>query len=184
MKTVADVMTRDVRRLAPDNSPLQAAKTMEELNVGAIPVCEGERLVGMVTDRDIVVRCVSKEADPRTCKLSDIMSGHVRTVRESDDVQDALTEMASAQVRRMPVVDQQDRLVGIISLGDIATEHPEQSAQVGGSLRDISTPSEPAGAGRQGASQQQGAGQSSGAEQAGGQQASDLSQSGGISTPG
>lgn len=184
MKTVADVMTRDVRRLAPGDSPLQAAKAMQELNVGAIPVCDGERLVGMVTDRDIVLRCVSQEADPRTCKLTDVMSGHVRTVRESDDVQDALTEMASAQVRRMPVVDQQDRLVGIISLGDIATEHPEKSAQVGGSLRDISTPSEPAGTGGQGASQPQGAGQSSGAQQSGGQQASDLSQSGGISTPG
>lgn len=184
MKTVADVMTRDVRRLAPDDSPLQAAKAMEELNVGAIPVCDGERLVGVVTDRDIVLRCVSKEADPRSCKLSDIMSGHVRTVRESDDVQDALAEMASAQVRRMPVVDQQDRLVGIISLGDIATDHPEQSAQVAGSLRDISTPSQPAGAGGQGAGTQQSAGQSSGAQAAAGQQASDLSESGGISTPG
>lgn len=140
MKTVADVMTRDVRRLTPEDSPLQAAKAMQELNVGAIPVCEGDRLVGMVTDRDIVLRCVSREADPKSCKLSDIMSGHVRTVRESDDVQEVLSEMSSAQVRRMPVVDQQDRLVGIISLGDIAIEHPEQSAQVGESLKDISTP--------------------------------------------
>lgn len=160
MKTVAEVMTREVRRLAPGDSPLQAAQAMQELNVGAIPVCEGERLVGMVTDRDIVVRCVAREADPRSCKLSDIMSGHVRTVREDDDLQDVLREMSSAQVRRMPVVDPQERLVGIVSLGDIATDHPEQSEQVGGSLRDISTPSQPAGSG------------------------SDLSQAGGVSTPG
>mgnify|MGYP000090084351 CR=1 FL=1 len=108
MTAVADVMTRGVRSMRPDDNLVQAAQAMEELNVGAIPVCEGERLVGMVTDRDIVVRCVAQKLDPQSCKLSDIMSGHVRTVRENDDVNEVLGEMSSAQIRRMPVVDHQD----------------------------------------------------------------------------
>ena len=82
MTAVADVMTRGVRSMTPEDPLIKAAQAMEELNVGAIPVCEGHRLVGMVTDRDIVVRGVARERDPRLCRLGDIMSEHVRTVRE------------------------------------------------------------------------------------------------------
>ena len=143
MTAVADVMTRGVRSMSPGDTLVKAAQAMEELNVGAIPVCDGDRLVGMVTDRDIVVRCVAQELDLKSCKLSDVMSGHVRTVRENDDVNEVLGEMASAQIRRMPVVDNQDHLVGIISLGDIAAKSPEQQDDVAISLGDISSPAEP-----------------------------------------
>jgi CBS domain-containing protein len=143
MTAVADVMTRGVRSMAPQDPLVKAAQAMEELNVGAIPVCEGDRLVGMVTDRDIVVRCVAQDLDAKSCKLSDIMSGHVRTVRETDDVNEVLGEMSSARIRRMPVVDHQDRLVGIVSLGDIAAKHPQGQGDVASSLSGISTPAEP-----------------------------------------
>jgi len=143
MTAVADVMTRGVRSMSPGDTLVKAAQAMEELNVGAIPVCDGDRLVGMVTDRDIVVRGVAQEADLKACKLADIMSGHVRTVRDTDEVNDVLSEMANAQVRRMPVVDAQDRLVGIVSLGDIATKSPEDQDDLATSLGDISSPAEP-----------------------------------------
>ncbi len=143
MSAVADVMTRGVRSMAPTDTLVKAAQAMEELNVGAIPVCEGDRLVGMVTDRDIVVRCVAQEMDIKSCKLADIMSGHVRTVRESDDVNEVLNEMSSARIRRMPVVDSQDHLVGIVSLGDIAAKHPQVKGEAATSLGEISSPAEP-----------------------------------------
>ncbi len=143
MTAVADVMTRGVRSMSPDGTLVQAAQAMEELNVGAVPVCDGERLVGMVTDRDIVVRGVAQELDLKQCKLSEVMSGHVRTVHESDDIHDVLQEMASCQVRRMPVVDSQDRLTGIVSLGDIAAKSPGEQGNLALSLGDISTPAEP-----------------------------------------
>ena len=160
MTAVADVMTRGVRSMRPEDNLVQAAQAMDELNVGAVPVCDGDRLVGMVTDRDIVVRGVAQELDLRHCKLSDVMSGHVRTVRESDEVEDVLGEMASAQVRRMPVVDAQDRLVGIVSLGDIAAKEAAGHGGVGASLGDISTPAEPDRSGQSQASGGQGGGSS------------------------
>lgn len=143
MATVADVMTRDVRSMGPQDTLSDAAKVMDELNVGVVPVCEGERLVGVVTDRDIVVRGLARDADPRACKLADVMSGHVRTARADDDVDGVLSEMAGAQIRRMPVVDAQDRLVGILSIGDIAAKSPEDEEDVALSLGDISSPAEP-----------------------------------------
>lgn len=143
MTTVAEVMTRDVRALTPQDSVVDAAKAMDELNVGVIPVCDNERLVGVVTDRDIVVRGVARGLDMSQCKLDDVMSGHVRTAREDDDLDTVLTEMSSSQIRRMPVVDSQDRLVGIVSLGDIAAKGGEDEADVGMSLGDISEPAEP-----------------------------------------
>jgi CBS domain-containing protein len=143
MATVADVMTRDVRSMTPQDTLGDAAKVMDELNVGVVPVCDGDRLVGVVTDRDIVVRGLARDADPARCKLTDVMSGHVRTARQDDDVDDVLAEMASAQIRRMPVVDGQDKLVGILSIGDIAAKSPEDEGDVALSLGDISSPAEP-----------------------------------------
>src|SRR3954454_5551280 len=120
MTTVADVMTRGVRTMSPQDSVVLAAQAMDELNVGVIPVCEGEKLVGMVTDRDIVVRGVAQQADTKTMKLADVMSTNVRCVHEQDDLDEVLSQMAQTQIRRMPVVDGNDRLVGIVSIGDIA----------------------------------------------------------------
>lgn len=143
MTTVADVMTRGVRTLGPDDSVVQAAQAMDELNVGVIPVVDGGKLVGMVTDRDIVVRGVALEGELKGMKLSDVMSGHVRCAREEDDVEQVLGEMAEAQIRRLPVVDGEQRLVGIVSLGDIAAKNPQDEVEVATSLGDISSPSEP-----------------------------------------
>lgn len=151
MATVAEVMTGDVRSMAPQQTLAEAARLMDELNVGVVPVCDGDRLVGMVTDRDIVVRGLARDLDPARAKLADVMSGHVRTARHDDDVDAVLAEMASAQIRRMPVVNAQDRLVGILSIGDIAAKSPGDEQDVAGSLGDISTPAEPDRSGPAGA---------------------------------
>ena len=143
MATVADVMTRDPRCMTPEDTLADAAKVMDELNVGVVPVCEGDRLVGVVTDRDIVVRAIARDMDAKSCKLTDVMSGHVRTARIDDDVDEVLSEMANAQIRRMPVVDKADKLVGILSIGDIAAKSPEDEEDVAMSLGDISSPAEP-----------------------------------------
>ena len=143
MATVSDVMTRGVRSLSPSDPVVLAAQAMEELNVGVIPVCEGEKLVGMVTDRDIVVRGVAQELDARTTTLADVMSTNVRTARENEDVSEILSAMAENQIRRLPVVDDQARLIGILSIGDIAAKNPAGAADVASSLGDISFPAEP-----------------------------------------
>ncbi|NKE68169.1 CBS domain-containing protein [Ramlibacter sp. RBP-2] len=143
MTTVADVMTRGVRTMAPSDTVVRAAQAMDELNVGVIPVCDGQKLVGMVTDRDIVVRGLAQAQDPKTLKLADVMSTNVRCAREDDDVDQVLSEMADTQIRRMPVVDGQQQLVGIITLGDIAAKGVEDEDEVAESLSEISTPAEP-----------------------------------------
>jgi CBS domain-containing protein len=143
MTTVADVMTRGVRSMTPQDTVVLAAQAMDELNVGVIPVCEGEKLVGMVTDRDIVVRGVAQQADTKTMKLGDVMSTNVRCAKEDEDVDDVLTQMAQTQIRRMPVVDRQERLVGIITIGDIASKDPDDELDVATSLGDISEPAQP-----------------------------------------
>jgi CBS domain-containing protein len=144
MTTVAEVMTRDVRTMAPGDSVVAAARCMDELNVGVIPVVENGRLVGIVTDRDIVVRGVAaQEGELANMRLADVMSAHVRCAREEDDVDQVLGEMAEAQIRRLPVVDGGQQLVGIVSLGDIAAKHPDGEGDVALSLGDISSPAEP-----------------------------------------
>ena len=143
MTTVADVMTRGVRTMAPTDTVVRAAQAMDELNVGVIPVCDGQKLVGMVTDRDIVVRGVAQQADTKTLKLADVMSTNVRCAREDDDVDEVLSEMADTQIRRMPVVDGKQQLVGIITLGDIAAKDVDEDGDVASSLSEISTPAEP-----------------------------------------
>ncbi|QJW85921.1 CBS domain-containing protein [Ramlibacter terrae] len=143
MTTVAEVMTRGVRTLGPDDTVVQAAQAMDELNVGVIPIVDGDKLVGMVTDRDIVVRGVAIEGELRTMKLADVMSAHVRCAREEDDIDQVLGEMAEAQIRRLPVVDGNQKLVGIVSLGDIAAKNSDEDVEVGVSLGDISSPAEP-----------------------------------------
>ncbi|MBI5276355.1 MAG: CBS domain-containing protein [Burkholderiales bacterium] len=143
MTTVADVMTRGVRTMAPNDTVVAAAQAMDELNVGVIPVCDGEKLVGMVTDRDIVVRGVAQGCDMRATRLADVMSGSVHAVKPTDDVDQVLSEMAERQIRRMPVVDDGEHLVGIVSLGDIAVKDPTDEGEVASSLGEISTPAEP-----------------------------------------
>ena len=138
MTTVNDVMTRNVRTLAPGATVADAAQAMRELNVGVIPVCEGDKLLGVVTDRDIVLRAVAEGLDGGT-PLSTVMSTDIRTARETDDLDTVLADMASRQIRRLPVLDASQRLAGIISIGDIAVKGQDEE-DVGQSLADISSP--------------------------------------------
>jgi CBS domain-containing protein len=141
MNQVADVMTRDVRVVSPKDSIQRAAQCMDELNVGVVPVCDGSKLLGMVTDRDITVRGVAagKMADS---PVTEVMSEHVRWCYEDQDIDEVMDEMRDAQIRRLPVVDQDKKLVGIVSLGDLA-DRGSDDKRVGETLKDISTPSEP-----------------------------------------
>ena len=141
MNQVADVMTRDVRVVSPKDSIQRAAQCMDELNVGVVPVCDGSKLLGMVTDRDITVRGVAagKMADT---PVTEVMSEHVRWCYEDQDLDEVMDEMRDAQIRRLPVINHEKQLVGIVSLGDLA-DRGSDDKRVGETLKDISTPSEP-----------------------------------------
>ena len=141
MQTIQDVMTRDVETISPQDTVQRAAQMMDELNVGAIPVLDGGKLVGMITDRDITVRSVAAGQAPGTTRVGDVMSTDVRTCTTRQTVDDVLDQMGDVQIRRVPVIDEESQeVVGIVSLGDMATRH---SAQIDRTLDEISTPSEP-----------------------------------------
>jgi CBS domain-containing protein len=135
---VSDCMTRDVAVVSPNDTIQQAAKIMSQIDAGILPVAENDRLVGMVTDRDITVRAVGEGKDPVQCRVRDVMTSEVRYVYEDDALEDAADNMAELQVRRLPVISREKRLVGIISLADIAREH--EPRQAGEALQGISRP--------------------------------------------
>ena len=138
MTTVSDIMTREVRSLSPTDSLARAAQAMDELNVGVIPICSGETLVGLVTDRDIIVRGVALGLSCEDTPLSAIMSGDIQSCFEDQAVSQVLVKMGDAQIRRVPVIDRDKRLVGILSLGDIAVKTDDK--RVASVLQDISEP--------------------------------------------
>jgi CBS domain-containing protein len=141
MQTIQDVMTRDVQRISPEDSVRKAAQVMAEFNIGSIPVVDGDKLVGMITDRDITVRATAEGKAPESTRVGDVMSTEVRTCKASQSVEEVLSEMGNVQIRRVPVVDQDSHsLVGIVSLGDMATA---QSKGIEQALTEISSPSEP-----------------------------------------
>src|SRR5947207_14082037 len=110
-----DVMTRRVEVIHPDDTLATAAEKMKSLDVGPLPVCDGERLVGMLTDRDITVRATSEGRDPRTTRVRDIMTQEVFYCFDDQDVRDAAEIMERAQIRRLPVVNRDKRLVWIVA---------------------------------------------------------------------
>jgi CBS domain-containing protein len=141
MQTIQDIMTRDVQTISPQDTVQRAAQLMDELNVGAIPVLDADKLVGMITDRDITVRSVAVGQDPGSTRVNDVMSTDVRTCTSGQSVDEVMAQMGDAQVRRIPVIDEQSqKVIGIVSLGDVATKHP---ADVDRTLDEISSPSEP-----------------------------------------
>jgi CBS domain-containing protein len=141
MQTIREVMTPDVKTISPQETVQRAAQLMDELNVGAIPVCDGDKLVGMITDRDITVRATAAGQAPDACKVADVMSTDVRTCTTNQSVDEVLGQMGDVQIRRVPVLDEQShQMVGIVSLGDMATKH---SAGIDHALDEISTPSAP-----------------------------------------
>lgn len=135
---VRDLMTTRPRSVTPDTQLPTVAELMESEDVGAIPVVDGERLIGMVTDRDIVVRAIAKGKDPRGMPVSEIASQDLVTVDPDDDVDDALRLMAQYQVRRLAVVEEDERLVGVVSQADVALHAKEKT--VGELVEDISRP--------------------------------------------
>jgi CBS domain-containing protein len=134
---VRDVMTRDVRMMRPHETIQRAASVMAEIDAGLLPVSDDDRLVGMITDRDIAVRAVAQGLGPDT-RVRDVMTADVKYCFDDEDVDDVAENMGEIQVRRLPVVDRDKRLVGIISLGDIA--HNQESPAVGHALSGISEP--------------------------------------------
>jgi CBS domain-containing protein len=126
---ISDVMTSDVHLASPDQTIREAARMMAECDCGALPVREDDRLVGMITDRDIAVRAVAAGKSPDT-RVRDIMSREVLYCYEEEELEDVVNNMADIQVRRLPVLDGKKRLVGIVSLCDIAmADGPEASGQ-------------------------------------------------------
>jgi CBS domain-containing protein len=131
-QTVRDLMTSDPASVAPDATISEAARLMRDRDTGAILVCEGSRVRGIVTDRDIAVRAVAEGSDPGSTPVSQIASTDVAAVSPDSDVDDAIRMMREQAIRRLPVV-QDGRPVGILSIGDLAIERDPQSA-----LADIS----------------------------------------------
>ena len=125
----------------PDESLQRAAQVMDELNVGSLPACDDDHgLVGIITDRDITVRATAAGLPADATHVGDVMTGHARWCTTEQSVQEAMQQMADVQIRRLPVVDAQRRVVGIVSLGDLATRH---QGHVAAALRRISDPSRP-----------------------------------------
>jgi CBS domain-containing protein len=133
---VSECMTRDVRVASPGQTIREAAKIMAEIDAGSLPVGDNDRLVGVVTDRDIAIRAVSQGKGPDT-KISEIMSAEVKYCFEDEELDEVTRNMGDIQVRRLPVVSREKRLVGIVSLGDLA-RRSKDSERVGEALEEIS----------------------------------------------
>lgn len=141
---IKDVMTRTVETVRPDTTVQEAAAKMKSLNVGPMPVVDGDRVGGIVTDRDIVVRAVADGRDPRTTAVRDVMTAEVVSCNEDDDVKDAARTMKERQVRRLLVTDRDQRLKGIVSLGDLAVDTRDDKMK-GDILEKVSTGPETVG---------------------------------------
>lgn len=135
-----DIMTRNIVTVLPDATVREVARMMDELNVGALPVCDGATLLGIITDRDIVVRATADGMRPDATPVHVVMTEDVCWCYEDDPVEEIQREMSRRQIRRMPVLDKDDRLVGIVTLGDLAED---RAPGAGDTLRSISSPAEP-----------------------------------------
>jgi CBS domain-containing protein len=133
---ISEVMSRDVQTVLPDDTVQKAAKMMGDLDVGVLPVCDGKNLLGMITDRDIAVRATSTGKSPQECRVRDTMSQGVDYCFDDEDVETVSRKMGERQIRRMPVINHDKHLVGIVALGDIATSSGERTS--GETLRDVS----------------------------------------------
>ena len=135
MAQIRDIMTRSVAVAQLDDTLQIAAQRMQDMNIGALPVCDGEALVGMVTDRDITVRGVATGMIPQESLVSEVMTGEVRWCNDTDSIENVMDQMGDEQVRRLAVFDADRKIVGIVALGDLATRQP---APTGDALREIS----------------------------------------------
>ena len=123
---VREIMTGSVECIPPDTTISKAAEKMRDMDIGFLPICENDRLVGAVTDRDITIRSVAQGRDPRLAPVKDIMSLQAVYCYEDDEVQNVARKMQDREVRRMLILDHQKKLVGIVSIGDIARASGDQ----------------------------------------------------------
>jgi CBS domain-containing protein len=137
---VKNVMSQDVKLVAPNDTVETAAGLMAQLDVGVLPVGENDRLVGIVTDRDITIRAAAIGKSPTETTVREVMSRRVRYVFEDESTQDAARKMADLQVRRLLVLNRDKRLVGIVSLGDLAVK--EGGKPMAHAIRNVSQPAE------------------------------------------
>jgi CBS domain-containing protein len=134
---IREVMTPDVVIASPDDTLQHAAEMMVDIDAGVLPVGEKDRLVGMLTDRDITVRAVAAGKAPGECKVREIMSPEIKYVYEDESLEDAARNMSELQIRRLPVLSRDKRLVGIVSLGDLALK---KKSTAGDALKGVSRP--------------------------------------------
>lgn len=142
MPNVSEVMSSDPKVVQPQDSLRQAAELMLSLDVGSLPVCDGERLVGMLTDRDITVRGVARGLQPEQACVGDIMSPDLVFCTADQDTVEVMRVMGDSQVRRLPVIDTDHKLVGIVALADLALR---QSGNIDKTVREISQPDDSGG---------------------------------------
>lgn len=135
---IRDAMTRDVRMVRPDQNIREAAHLMAELDIGALPVQDNDRLVGMITDRDIAVRAIAEGHGAET-RIGDVMSKEIKYCYEDQSIEEVTQNMGEQRLRRLPVLNRDKRLVGILSLGDLALERTAQD-EAGHALGGISRP--------------------------------------------
>jgi CBS domain-containing protein len=135
---IKEVMTPDVSYVGPDTSILEIARKMRDADIGSTPVIENDRLVGMITDRDIVVRVVAEGRPTQTATARDAMSPGILYCFDDDSVEDVLEKMGDQQIRRLPVINRDKRLVGVVSLGDLSLTGKRKAA--GEALQEISQP--------------------------------------------
>ena len=135
---IRELMTPEVEVIKSGDTLHTAAQMMADLNAGALPVCQNDRLVGMITDRDIAVRGVAKGRDPDKTTVRDAMSGEVRYCFDDENPEEVARKMGSWQVRRLPVLNRDKRLVGIVSLGDLVIGGSDEPAKE--ALKEISQP--------------------------------------------
>lgn len=138
---VKDIMTKNVAYVNPASTIIEAAQLMQKHNVGSIPVCDQSGVIGVVTDRDIVVRNVAHGTNPQSTPVRDVMTSQVTTATPDMDINDVSRMMAQSQIRRMPVVEN-NKLVGIVALGDMASDS-RFDTEAASALTDISRPSKP-----------------------------------------
>lgn len=137
-----DIMTRNVEVVTAGATLKEAASKMKDLDVGLMPVCDGDRLKGMLTDRDITVRATARGCDPNKTKVSEVMSTDIAYCLEDQEVEEAVSLMEARQIRRLPILNQEKQLIGVVSLGDIAIHVGDRDLS-GETLEEISEPAEP-----------------------------------------
>jgi len=136
-RKIRDIMTANPETVSEKDTVRDAARIMKKRDTGVVPVVDGKKIIGVITDRDIVIRLIAEGKDASNAKVNEVMTKNVRSVKEDASVDEVLRLMKSAEVRRVPVVNRNDEIVGIVSIGDLAVE-TNQDNKVGKAIEDIS----------------------------------------------